>query len=552
MSERISRQSRSTIDKDLDKFTYVEEATAYLSRSYVTLGFGLLFLIVTACVAALFFSDSSHWLLLTAALVLGGYMALNIGANDVANNMGPAVGGRVLTMGSALVLAAICESAGALLAGSEVVTTISSRIIDLDSFARPADFPLAMLAALVAAALWINLATVIGAPVSTTHAVVGGVLGAGFASAGVSALDGGTIAAIAASWVVSPLLGAFAAAGCLALIKNRIMYRDDKIAAARCWLPVLFALLAGTFTLYLVLIGLPPARTPGALGALAIGMAAALGAYLLAVPFVGRAAHGLENRNSSLRQLFRVPLIAAAAILSFAHGANDVANAVGPVAAIFSALDQENWSYTGQDFLLPVLLVGALGISLGLLLFGAETDPHGRRADHPAEPDPRLLRAAGDRRHRAAGQRAGASRLLHPHCRRCRVRRRLLPRMVHEPHPHPPRSGADRRCRRDHRRQLAPSGAGGPAPPQAGAPRPCADHRQRLGGDRAGGRASGRHRLGGLLAGALKAGACVQGIDFQRARTALSTPARGHACRVRNDGPVALPQAAGSGSRPLA
>lgn len=380
MSERNSRKSRSTIDKDLDKFTYVEEATSYLSRSYVTLGFGLLFLIVTACLAALFFSDSSHWLLLTAALVLGGYMALNIGANDVANNMGPAVGGRVLTMGSALVLAALCESAGALLAGSEVVTTISSRIVDLDSFARPADFPLAMLAALVAAALWINLATVIGAPVSTTHAVVGGVLGAGFASAGAAALDGGTIAAIAASWVVSPLLGAVLAAACLALIKNRIMYREDKIAAARCWLPVLFALLAGTFTLYLVLIGLPVARAAGPLGIAAIGVAAALAAWALAAPAVARAAQGLDNRNASLRQLFRVPLIAAAAILSFAHGANDVANAVGPVAAIFSAVDQENWSYTGQDFLLPVLVVGALGISLGLLLFG-----------------PRLIRMVGER-----------------------------------------------------------------------------------------------------------------------------------------------------------
>ncbi len=380
MSDRTTLRPRSTIDKDLDKLTYVEEATAYLSRSYVTLGFGLLFLVVTASVAALFLSDNPHWLMLTAALVLGGYMALNIGANDVANNMGPAVGGRVLTMGSALLLAALCESAGALLAGSEVVTTISSRIVDPDGFARPADFPFAMMAALVAAALWINIATVIGAPVSTTHSVVGGVLGAGVASAGISALDGGTVAAIAASWVVSPLLGAVLAGACLALIKNRIMYRDDKIGAARFWLPYLFAALAGTFTLYLVKVGVPPARAPGPLGSLAAGAAAALAAYLLAAPAVGRAARGLENRNSSLRQLFRAPLIAAAAILSFAHGANDVANAVGPVAAIFSALDPENWSYRSEDFLLPVLVVGALGISLGLLLFG-----------------PKLVRMVGER-----------------------------------------------------------------------------------------------------------------------------------------------------------
>lgn len=380
MSDRTPARIRTTLDKDLDKFTYVEEATSYLSRSYVTLGFGVLFLVLVGCLAALLLAETSHWFLLTAAVVLGGYMALNIGANDVANNMGPAVGARVLTMGSALVLAALCESAGALLAGSGVVSTISSGIVSADQFARPQDFPLAMLAALVAAALWINLATMIGAPVSTTHAVVGAVVGAGLVAAGTVALDGLTLTAIAAGWLVSPVLGGVAAALLLAFIKTFILRRSDRLAAARRWLPAIFAAMAGTFTLYLILVGLPALRGAGALPVLGLGAVAAGLAYAISRPAVRRAARGLDDRNQSLRHLFRPPLVVAAAILSFAHGANDVANAVGPVAAIFSALGEDGVGAPDGVLLLPVLVVGALGISLGLLLFG-----------------PRLVRMVGER-----------------------------------------------------------------------------------------------------------------------------------------------------------
>ena len=380
MSDARTSRNRSTIDKDLDKFANVEEATTYLSRSYVALGFGFLFLVVVGSLAGLLLAENPNWFLLTAALVLGGYMALNIGANDVANNMGPAVGARVLSMGSALVLAALCESAGALLAGSGVVSTIATGIVSADQFARPADFPLAMLAALVAAALWINLATVIGAPVSTTHAVVGAVVGAGLVSAGTVALDGVTLIAIASGWLVSPVLGGGAAAVLLALVKRCILNGDNRLAAARRWLPVIFATMAGTFTLYLILVGLPTLRGAGPLPVAALALAAAATAYALSRPAVIRASHGMDDRNQSLRKLFRPPLVVAAAILSFAHGANDVANAIGPVAAIFSALGQGGIAAPGGGLLLPVLMVGALGISLGLLLFG-----------------PRLVRMVGER-----------------------------------------------------------------------------------------------------------------------------------------------------------
>ncbi|WP_093810524.1 inorganic phosphate transporter [Stappia sp. ES.058] len=380
MSNRTVRPPGSTIDKDLDKLGFVEEATGHLSRSLIALGFAVLFIVMSASTAALIFFDSPHWFLLTAALALGGYMALNIGANDVANNVGPAVGARVMTMTSALVLAALCESAGALLAGGEVVTTISTRIVDVGGFSEQADFPIAMLAALVAAALWINIATVLGAPVSTTHAVVGGVVGAAMMSAGSSVVSWGTVGAIAASWVVSPLLGGLVAAALLALVKTFIIYRTDKIGAAKRWLPVMFGMMAGTFALYLVVVGLSRSFGFEPREVIAIVAGVSVGTYLISRRMIARAATGLENRNQSLRRLFRIPLIAAAAVLSFAHGANDVANAVGPVAAIFSAFDGEGRPVVLDANLFPVLVVGALGISLGLLLFG-----------------PRLVRMVGER-----------------------------------------------------------------------------------------------------------------------------------------------------------
>ena len=128
-------------------------------------------------------------MIVVVAAVVGGYMALNIGANDVANNMGPSVGGKVLTVFGAIMIAAVCESAGALLAGGDVVKTVSKGIISPSDDLGVVAFRNLMLSVLLAAALWINLATIMSAPVSTTHAIVGGVLGAGIAAAGVGLVN---------------------------------------------------------------------------------------------------------------------------------------------------------------------------------------------------------------------------------------------------------------------------------------------------------------------------------------------------------------------------
>jgi len=308
-------------------------------------------------------------LIVVAAAAFGAYMALNIGANDVANNMGPAVGANALTMGGAIVIAAIAESAGALLAGGDVVSTIAKGIIDPAGVSEPRVFVWVMMAALVSSAVWVNLATFVGAPVSTTHSVVGGVMGAGIAAAGFAAVNWPTMGAIAASWVISPVLGGTIAAGFLALIKSRIVYQADKIAAARRWVPILIAIMVAAFTAYLALKGLKRVVEMDIPTSLMVGAAAGVIAYFLFVPIIRRQSVGLENRNKSLKKLFVIPLVFSAALLSFAHGANDVANAVGPLAAIVHTVEFGDMA-AKVSIPLWVMVIGALGISFGLFLFG--------------------------------------------------------------------------------------------------------------------------------------------------------------------------------------
>lgn len=367
MSETGKRWA--TLDKDLNRISRVESATAYVARPLVGPGIALAFVVVAGLAAALMMGTANLNYVVVAAAVFGAYMALNIGANDVANNMGPAVGANALTMGGAILIAVIFESAGALLAGGDVVTTISRGIIDPAGIAEPRIFIWAMMAALISSALWVNLATWVGAPVSTTHSVVGGVMGAGIVAAGFAAVNWPSMGAIAASWVISPVLGGLIAAAFLALIKSRIIYREDKIAAARVWVPVLLGIMAGAFGTYLALKGLNRIIRIDMGIALLIGLGVGIICYVLCVPLIRRQSRGLENRNKSLKALFGLPLVFSAALLSFAHGANDVANAVGPLAAIVHAIEDGGAS---ENVAIPtwVMVIGAFGISFGLFLFG--------------------------------------------------------------------------------------------------------------------------------------------------------------------------------------
>ena len=348
----------------------------------IVLGAG--FAVAVAFYANTLVSGGVHSGFLVLAAVFGAYMAMNIGANDVANNVGPAVGSGALTIGAAILIASIFEASGALIAGGDVVGTIKKGIIDPSAFGNdPMIFVYAMSASLLAAALWLNLATWLKAPVSTTHSIVGGVLGGGVAAGGFAIVSWGTMGKIAASWVISPVLGGVIAAIFLYIIKSQILYKEDRLSAAKKVVPVLVAVMAAAFITYLTVKGLkkiwpvivdvlsflPQTKKPSIWIALIFGLIGAGITFTIVKPRIAKKVMGMEPTRESINLLFTIPLIFAAALLSFAHGANDVANAVGPLAAVYDAL---NSTAVSAKVAIPlwVMVVGGVGISIGLALFG--------------------------------------------------------------------------------------------------------------------------------------------------------------------------------------
>lgn len=354
---------------ELNNLNQIEKATKAGRAELFRIGTALLFIVAVMLFIDMQPDPAGNKTMLVIAAMIGGYMAMNIGANDVANNVGPAVGSQALTMSGAILIAAIFESSGALIAGGDVVSTIKKGIIDPALITNTDTFIWIMMAALLSAAIWLNLATAVGAPVSTTHSIVGGVLGAGIAAAGFDIANWGKVGAIAASWVISPVLGGVIAAGFLYLIKRTITYRGDKIAAAKKVVPLLLMVMAWAFSTYLLLKGLKKIWKLDFVTAAVIGAGISVFIYVMVRPMIARAASTLSNDKESVYSLFTVPLIFAAALLSFAHGANDVANAVGPLAAINDAIVGGGVSSKAQ-IPLWVMLVGAVGISLGLALYG--------------------------------------------------------------------------------------------------------------------------------------------------------------------------------------
>ncbi|MEA3371602.1 MAG: inorganic phosphate transporter [Campylobacterota bacterium] len=365
-----------------------QEALKKSGTDLTRLGFSLFFMIAVLTYSFLSNGGIPNNMFLAVAALIGAYMAMNIGANDVANNVGPAVGSKAMTLTTAIIIAAIFEAAGAIIAGGEVVKTIKKGIIDISAFGGNADpFIWAMMAALLAAALWLNFATMMKAPVSTTHSIVGGVMGAGIAAAGFSIVSWSTMGKIAASWVISPVLGGVIAAAFLFAIKKSIVFKEDKVASAKRYVPVFVALMSWAFVTYLTLKGLKKiwpqvvetlnilpfvamemTKKPSFLTALTLGFIVAVIVYFI-IKAKLKSKQNLENTSESVNTLFTIPLIFAAALLSFAHGANDVANAIGPLAAINDAVVNGGIS-SKASIPLWVMGVGALGIALGLALYG--------------------------------------------------------------------------------------------------------------------------------------------------------------------------------------
>ncbi len=368
---------------NLNMFKEMEDAAESSRADFLKFGIVIIFMISVLVLSYNSTGELPSNIFLVIAALFGAYMAMNIGANDVANNVGPAVGSKALTLGGAIIIAGIFEASGAFIAGGDVVGTIKKGIIDIDAFGGNTDsFIWAMMSALLAAGLWLNLATKFKAPVSTTHAIVGGVMGSGIAAGGFSIVSWATMGKIAASWVISPVLGGIIAAIFLFSIKKNIVFKEDKVSAGKLWVPIYVAIMTWAFTTYLTLKGLkkiwphivdiltflPDEKKPSFLIASIFGLILAAIVYLIVFKTVSNK-DNLTNDRGSINRLFTIPLIFAAALLSFAHGANDVANAIGPLAAISDAVTTGGISAKAS---IPVwvMAIGAFGIVIGLALYG--------------------------------------------------------------------------------------------------------------------------------------------------------------------------------------
>ena len=316
----------------------------------------------------------SSQLLLWITGAVGLYMAWNIGANDVANAMGTSVGSGALSLKRAIVLAGILEFLGAVLVGAYVTDTVRKGIVDPSIFvAQPKLLVYGMMAALFSASLWLNIASFYGFPVSTTHSIVGAIVGFGILVGGIEAVSWGKLALIVASWVISPLIGGAVSYVLYMAVRKTVLEQPSPAQAARDKRPYMVGLLLTVLALVLLFKGLKNVK-------LDLAWYQSLGGSLL-FGLIGALAMRLFKRDKdlnfsssvlNLRAMERTfgPLqVATACAVAFAHGANDVANAVGPMAAVYSTLQLGVVSQK-VDVPLWILLVGGAGIVLGLATYG--------------------------------------------------------------------------------------------------------------------------------------------------------------------------------------
>lgn len=310
------------------------------------------------------------------AVVFGLFMTWGIGANDVANAMGTSVGSGAVTVRTAIIIASIFEFLGAAFAGGHVTKTIRKGIIDPASIAdQPEILVFGMLAALLAAGIWLMMASLKGWPVSTTHSIVGALVGFGIAGLGFEAVNWGTVGQIVASWVISPLVGGVLAFILVISIQRLILRTDNPLQSAIRWVPAYAFLVGFVMALVTLFKGLKHLDLD-----LNVPMSFLLAAVIgLIVALVGRYAVNrvkidpLADRSfqfTNVERIFAPLMIFTACAMAFAHGSNDVANGIGPLAAVLSLVN--SGGDVGQTSDLPswVLVLGGCGIVLGLATYG--------------------------------------------------------------------------------------------------------------------------------------------------------------------------------------
>ena len=320
-------------------------------------------------------SEYGVWLM-ALAIIFGLYMTWGIGANDVANAMGTSVGSGAISVKQAIIIAAIFEFAGAFIAGGNVTKTIRKGIIDPSSIVdNPEILVFGMLAALLAAAIWLMVATSRGWPVSTTHSIVGAVIGFAVAGIGIDAVEWGKVSMIAASWVVSPLLGGIIAFLLMMSIRRLILNTEDPFQSARRWGPAYVFLVGFIISLVTLFKGLKHLNIELTVGmsfivAIIFGLIlAGIGWYLINQIKVDSSADR-DFHFASVEKVFTPMMIFTACAMAFAHGSNDVANGIGPLAAVVSIVQSGGEVAQKSELPLWILVLGGVGIVVGLSTMG--------------------------------------------------------------------------------------------------------------------------------------------------------------------------------------
>ena len=345
----------STVDKDLKRVSRIEAATYFVSRSYIGYSFAFLLLVSAGLFGVTLYGFGAGSALVAAACIFAAYLALSVGANDVGNTIGLAVGANALTLPSAICIAVAFESAGLFLAGDRVIQTTATGLFASNDATLVSWI---MLSALVASTLWGKAATWLSVPFSLTQSIVGSIIGAAVVALGTSAIDWAQALQLLILWIVAPVIAGFLAALISAIVDLSVLRQDDKLAAALRFLPSCLALVAGLFTLFLA--------AQNGIDRSAIALTAiAISGTLIASPIIlKKQAEALGTKGKPHKRLFGFPLFVTSALLCFAHGSNDLAVVLAPLLSVISQTNGDALPNTS------LLLLGCVSLFAGLALFG--------------------------------------------------------------------------------------------------------------------------------------------------------------------------------------
>ena len=317
---------------------------------------------------------------LALTAILAFYVAWNLGANDVANAMGTSVGSKAISLKQALIIAGILEFTGAVLFGQGVSTTLATKIINPELFAStPQLLVIGMVSVLLACGVWLQIATSQGLPVSSSHAVVGAIAGFSWVAVGSAAVDWSNIGRITVAWLITPLISGIIAAGLYSLIKSSILAQPNPIERLEEWIPWLSAILFGVFGIIVLPsifnrpwfadLAIPRHDLPLATGSIGVVALTFISWRQLAVSKRNFNKLNLEKVDPVEQQLGRFQVLSAC-FVAFAHGSNDVGNAIAPLALITYIIQTNSVPLTGFSVPLWILILGGAGIVAGLAVWG--------------------------------------------------------------------------------------------------------------------------------------------------------------------------------------